>query len=140
MEKRFLLKNKLKANLPPHEDVVAAFQGVVVKVVRVEAFCIFVKRLKLTLEGNMQEAGVIYMLKGLEVNWAETFQLQNRIKHVEILALKSEVKNGLQTQKQEAGNSPEGTVEIKQRHSERPNVRTHPVLSVHIFIRVPLPG
>lgn len=50
---RFLLKNKLKTNLPPHEDVVAAFQGAVVKVVRVEALCIFVKRLKLTLEGNM---------------------------------------------------------------------------------------
>lgn len=56
-EKRCVFGNKWKTNLPPHEDVVAAFQGVVVKVVRVEAFCIFVKRLKLALEGNMQEAG-----------------------------------------------------------------------------------
>lgn len=76
-------------------------------------------------------------------NWAEAFkarQLHSRMKHLELLALKSKVKNGLQTQKQEAGNSSDGGVKIKQPHSERPNVHTHPVLSVHIFIRVPLPG
>lgn len=61
--KRFVLKNKGKTDLPPHEDVVAAFQGVVVKVVRVEAFCIFVKRLKLALEGNTQEAEAFIYLR-----------------------------------------------------------------------------
>lgn len=43
----FLKKN---TNLPPHKDIVAALQAVIVKVVRVETFGIFVKRLKLTLE------------------------------------------------------------------------------------------
>lgn len=44
-------------HLPPHEDIVAAFQGVIVKVVRVETFGIFVKRLKLTLKRNMRISG-----------------------------------------------------------------------------------
>lgn len=56
------LKKKKTTNLPPHEYVVAAFQGVIVKVIRVEAFGIFVKRLKLTLKRNrrMKEGNVSF--------------------------------------------------------------------------------
>lgn len=38
------------AHLPPHEDVVAAVQLLVVKVVRVEAFGVLAKWLELTLQ------------------------------------------------------------------------------------------
>lgn len=37
-------------NLPPHEDIITVVQCFVVKVIRVEALGIFVKRLKLALE------------------------------------------------------------------------------------------
>lgn len=56
-----LKKKQPKTNLPPHENVVAVFQGVVVKVIRVEAFGIFVKRLKLTLERNKGGGLVTYL-------------------------------------------------------------------------------
>ena len=36
-------------NLPPHEDIITVVQCFIVKVVRVEAFGIFVKRWKLAL-------------------------------------------------------------------------------------------
>lgn len=38
------------AHLPPHEDVVAAVQLLVVKVIRVEAFGVLAKWLELTLQ------------------------------------------------------------------------------------------
>lgn len=38
------------AHLPPHEDIVAAVQLLVVKVVRVEAFGVLAKWLELTLQ------------------------------------------------------------------------------------------
>lgn len=39
----------LHTNLPPHEDVIAVVQHLIVKVIGVEAFGIFGKRLELAL-------------------------------------------------------------------------------------------
>lgn len=45
-----VMRVKLCTNLPPHEDVIAVVQRFIVKVIRVEASGIFVKRLKLALK------------------------------------------------------------------------------------------
>lgn len=49
----------LSTDLPPHEDVVAVAQRLVVKVVRVKTFGIFVKGLKLSLVTKNKEETTI---------------------------------------------------------------------------------
>lgn len=48
-EERQRVSETFWTNLPPHEDVIAAVQRFIVKVIRVEAFGILVKRFKFTL-------------------------------------------------------------------------------------------